>query len=177
MTARDVLIQGIGVVGILAGVVSFQCNRHSRALLFKTMDEFCFGLQYLLLGGWSGMILNFLGCFRNLLFTRLGKREDLRALGRARIGFGILFGGLGLAFWEGPISILIVFAKVLSTLAYGTTNMKHMRLMIFLTCICWLSYNVWIGSLAGALSDLFTLGSVVVGMVRYDVKRKAEKDL
>ena len=84
----------------------------------------------------------------------------------------VLFAALGLLSWEGYISILIIFAKVLSTLAYGTTNMKRMRMMISVTCLCWICYNFYVGSIAGVISDSCNLVSVVIGMIRYDILKK-----
>ena len=93
----------------------------------------------------------------------------------ARIGLGVLFAVLGFLSWEGYISILIIFAKVLSTFAYGTTNMKKMRRMISITCICWICYNFYVGSIAGVISDACNLGSVIIGMIRYDILKQEEK--
>ena len=173
--AYELFIQMIGVIGIIAGLSAFQCNKHSHALALKMTEEGAFGIQYLLLGGYTGAVLNLVGIFRNLIFTYLGRRDRQKALGYARIMLGALFAVLGLLSWEGPISILIIFAKVLSTLAYGTTNMKHMRRMISVTCVCWICYNVYIGSVAGVISDSCNFISVVIGMIRYDLLKQEEK--
>lgn len=171
----EIFVQLIGVIGIIAGLSAFQCNKHSHALALKMTEEGAFGLQYLLLGGYTGAVLNLVGIFRNLIFTYLGKRDKQKELKYARIILGGLFAVLGLLSWEGRISILIIFAKVLSTFAYGTTNMRKMRLMISVTCICWICYNFYIGSIAGVISDSCNFASVIIGMIRYDILKKEEK--
>ena len=171
----EVFVQFIGIVGIIAGLSAFQCNKHSHALALKMTEEGSFGIQYLLLGGYTGAVLNLVGIFRNLIFTYLGKRDKQKELKYARIILGFLFAVLGLLSWEGYISILIIFAKVLSTLAYGTTNMKKMRMMISVTCVCWICYNIYIGSIAGVISDSCNLVSVIIGIIRYDIMKKEEK--
>ena len=172
MSWYEAFVQLIGIVGIIAGLSAFQFNKHSHALLLKMTEEGAFGIQYLLLGGYTGAVLNLVGIFRNLIFTYFGKRDKQKELKYARIMLSVLFAALGLLSWEGYISILIIFAKVLSTLAYGTTNMKRMRMMISVTCLCWICYNFYVGSIAGVISDSCNLVSVVIGMIRYDILKK-----
>lgn len=170
----DIGIQLIGLLGAVAGALALQCNKHSRTLLLKMTEEGLFGIQYLLLGGITGFALNMVGILRNLIFTYLGKKNDQKALKYARWILAVVFAGIGFWRWEGAISILIIFAKVLSTCAYGTTNMKKMRIMLSVTSICWICYNAYIGSIAGVLSDSLNLGSCFIGMIRYDILKKEE---
>lgn len=173
----EVFVQLIGVIGIIAGLSAFQCNKHSHALALKMTEEGAFGIQYFLLGGYTGAVLNLVGIFRNLIFAYLGNRDKQKELKYARMILGALFAVLGLLSWEGYISILIIFAKVLSTLAYGTTNMKKMRIMLSVTCVCWICYNYYIGSVAGVISDGCNFVSVIIGIIRYDIMKKEEKAL
>ena len=101
-------------------------------------------------------------------------KDKQKELQISRRILAVVFAVIGLCAWEGYISILIIFAKVLSTLAYGTTNMKKMRLMISVTCCCWICYNYYVGSIAGVISDACNLTSVVIGMIRYDILKKEE---
>ena len=64
---------------------------------------------------------------------------------------------------------------MLSTIAYGTTNMKKMRILLSITSVCWICYNFYVGSIAGVFSDSCNLVSVIIGMIRYDVLKKEEK--
>ncbi len=171
---NEIIIQVIGIIGIIAGLSAFQCNKHSHALALKMTEEGMFGLQYFLLGGYTGFVLNLVGIFRNLIFTYFGLKDKQKELQISRRILAVVFAVIGLCAWEGYISILIIFAKVLSTLAYGTTNMKKMRLMISVTCCCWICYNYYVGSIAGVISDACNLTSVVIGMIRYDILKKEE---
>lgn len=92
----EIIVQLIGIVGIIAGLSALQCNKHSHALMLKMAKEASFGVQYLLLGGYTGAVLNTIGIFRNLIFTYPGKRDMQKELKYARIILGILFAVLGL---------------------------------------------------------------------------------
>lgn len=85
-----------------------------------------------------------------------------------------LFSGLFLLFsiftWAGLKSILIAIAKVLSTFAYGSKNTAFVRVMILLTSTSWFVYNLIVRSYAGCVCELFTICSIIVGILRFDLK-------
>ena len=89
ITAFDVLIEAIGILGIIASIISFQCKKHSRLLLFRSANESLFALQYGLLGAYTGMAMNVIGVVRNIVFTELVKRK--KSTVPARIAFGAVF--------------------------------------------------------------------------------------
>lgn len=50
MKLYDIIVRGIGILGILAVVLAFQCRKHSHILIFRAANEFLFAVQYLLFG-------------------------------------------------------------------------------------------------------------------------------
>lgn len=163
----DIFIQAIGVVGILASICSFQCKSHKGILFFRTLNEFFFGIQYFLLGAYTGMAMNIVGCVRNTIFAHQIERGKKTTVSSAV--FCILFFASGLWFWQGAKSLLIIIAKVLSTVAYGNKNTTVVRSLIFVTATSWLIYNICVFSVAGAVNEAFTLVSLCVGLVRFDI--------
>ena len=172
----EILINALGLIGIIAGILALQCNKHIQVLAFKMAEEGIFGVQYILLGGITGGLLNIVGVLRNLLFAYLGKKDNQKMLKISRIGFAILLAGIGFLSWDGYISLLVIFAKVLSTIAYGTTNVKKMRLMLCVTITCWICYGIYIGSVTSILNDSANLLSVLVAIFRYDILPSIRKN-
>lgn len=170
----EMLIQLIGCFGILASMISFQCKKHNSILLFRTLNEAIFALQYILLGAYTGAAMNLVGCVRNTVFTsQVRKNKKTTA---STVLFCALFIASGIMMWQGPKSILIIVAKALSTVAYGNKNPTVVRAITFLTCSSWLVYNCCVGSVAGVFCEAFTLVSIVVGIIRLDLlpRRKVE---
>ena len=163
----NIVIQIIGFFGILASVISFQCKKHNSILFFRTMNEFIFAIQYLLLGAYTGMAMNLIGCVRNVIFTKQVSENKKTVV--STVVFAILFFVLGLFTWQGKKSILIIIAKILSTFAYSNKNTTVVRSVLFITCTSWLVYNYCVLSIAGVLCEAFTLVSLLVGMIRLDV--------
>lgn len=163
----DLFVQLIGFIGILAGVFSFQCKKHGSILFFRTLNEALFALQYFFLGAYTGMVVNLIGCVRNVIFTKLvakGKKTTAWI-----VLFSIMFIIFGISTWQGPLSILVIFAKTLSTVAYGNKNPSVVRGITFVTSTSWIIHNACVSSVAGILSDSFTMVSVIVGVIRFDL--------
>lgn len=165
-----IVIQSVGVLGIAAGVAAFQCSEHKRLILFRTANELLFAIQYLLLGAYTGAAMNLVGCVRNVIFGKMVERGKSTISGR--ILFSLLFVVFSIFTWAGMKSILIGIAKVVSTFAYGSSKTSVVRIMIFCTSLAWLVYNFLVGSYAGCLCELFTLISIIVGIVRIDISKR-----
>lgn len=163
----EILIQAIGFFGIAASIISFQCKKHNSILFFRTMNEFLFAIQYFMLGAYTGMAMNIVGCIRNCIFSK--QVEKNKSTTTSIIIFGALFFIFGVVTWQGAKSILIIIAKILSTMAYGNKNTTFVRGTILITSTSWLIYNASIWSVAGVLCEAFTLLSIIVGIIRLDI--------
>ncbi len=171
----EILINFFGIAGILAGFCALQCNKHLQVVCLKMAEEGIFGVQYILLGGITGGILNLVGIFRNLLFAYFGEKNNQKMLKFTRIGFAVLLAAIGFITWDGYISLLVIFAKVLSTIAYGTTNVTKMRLILCISSTCWICYGIYVGSVTSTLNDSVNLLSVLISIFRYDLLPKFKK--
>lgn len=163
----EIVIQLIGALGIIASIISFQCKKHNSILFFRTLNESLFAIQYFLLGAFTGMAMNLVGCVRNVIFTKQVSNSKKTTV--STIVFSVLFLIFGLFTWQGVKSILIIIAKVLSTLAYGNKNTTIVRAIIFITSSSWLVYNYFVSSYAGMLCEIFTLVSLIIGIIRLDI--------
>lgn len=163
----NIIIQLIGGLGIIASIISFQCKKHNSILFFRTLTEAIFALQYFLLGAYTGMAMNFVGCIRNITFTKQVMHNKKTTI--TTIIFGLLFLLFGIYTWQGKKSILIIIAKVLSTIAYGNKNTTIVRAILLITSSSWLIYDYCVFSIAGMLCEAFALISLIIGIIRLDV--------
>lgn len=167
------LIQGIGVVASVFVFIAFICKDHKNIMLYKTIDEFLFGIQYLCLGAYTGTAVNWIGCIRNLIFRKnVQKGKSNKPV---IIVFSVLFSVIGILTWEGYQSVLVIFAKVLSTVAYGNRNTTILRLLVLFTAVSWLIYDSFAFSLAGIAADVLTAVSALIGLARYTLLPKLRK--
>lgn len=162
-----VFINILGIIGLLASIAGFQTKKHKWLMVFRTTNEMAFGIQYILLGAYTGAAMNFLGSARNVLFARMVKKN--KSTVPARAVFSVLFCAFAYLTRDGLKSALIAAAKVLSTVAYGSSNLFFARIMILFTSLIWLAYNWCIHSYAGALNEALTIVSIIIGVIRIDI--------
>jgi len=168
-----ILVQGIGFLGIACSVLAFQYKQYRQLVGLRAATELFFGIQYLLLGAYSGAAVDFLGCFRNWVFLDCDKKS--KSLRPWRIFFSVIFVGVSLLTWAGPKSLLSAVAKVASTIAYGSSSPRLIRFITLCSSSCWLIYNSLVFSIAGVLGEVLTLTSVLIGIIRFDILNKAER--
>lgn len=185
----DIFIQVLGFLGILLAIISVQFNSHKSIVLCKTLAEVPYLIQYVFLGAWVGMIMGIIGIIRNLIFRKLVSlnkntkpyiiffcfitlvaglitialswKETIQIMGRytplfsLQIIFAIIF------------SSLSIFAKIISTIAYGIKEPKTIRTLNMPSSISWLIYNLVFFSIAGVIHEIMTITSIIVATIRY----------
>ena len=174
MTQAQIAAQVIGFIGTIIVVIGMQQKKYKNIVICKIGNEFLSSIHYLLLGGYTGMVINFASCITNgVYYRRISKGKSTLIF---QIIFGTMFVALGLLSWHGPISLFVVAAKLLSSIALGINNPRTIRILNLISNPCWLAYNIYMGSIAGIITDLLVITSVVIAMIRLDILgRKTEK--
>lgn len=170
MSRIEIITQIIGFLAFLLAVLTFQSNKHKNITLIKCASDALFVVQFIMLGAYTGAMMNAIGCVRNIAYAKLVERKkDVKI---AVIIFSIIVIVSGVVTWNGPISLLAILGKLLSTLSYAFKNPKNVRRMTIPVCIVWGIYDLICGSWAGVLTEVFTLASIAVAYFRFDTKKE-----
>ncbi len=188
-----ILAQVLGVIAIASNIFAMQFNKHGLIMLFKLIGSFLFCLQYLLLGAYVGMIMDFIGTIRNVIFAYLVKKE--KSTTPYIIFFAILTIAIGIftvvTTWSATIvtvsrwsksiqiatllavliSILSIFAKLISTIAYGFKSAHTIRMLNLPSCSCWIIYNLVCFSFTGVINEILTISSIIIAEIRFKEKK------
>lgn len=166
---NPLFIQGFGFIGTLLVAIGMQQKQYDRIVACKIANEVIAGTQYLLMGGYTGMAVNYAACFSNAVYWwRIRKGKSTLPF---QILFGIMFVVIGLLSWHSWISIFVVFAKLISSVALGINNPKVIRFLNLISTPCWLMYNIFMFNIAGMCSDLLMLSSLIIAVIRLDLKK------
>ncbi len=171
----EIFVQALGFIGIGLNIWAIQYNKHWQVILLKTLGSLMFVIQYVLLGAYTGAAMDIIGIIRNVTFIFLVKKGKSTTVGI--IIFSIITVALGVFSWEGYISILAIFAKTITTVAYGIKNARIIRMFNLPSSACWLVYNLISFSLAGVLNEVFVLCSIAVAEIRLALKNKKNKKI
>ena len=79
---------------------------------------------------------------------------------------------VGIFTYQNWISLLMMAAMALNTVSFSFTKPRLVRTTILISSPLLLVYNILTGSIGGVINELFTEISSVVGIIRYDIKKK-----
>ena len=167
---HPLLAQIIGFMGTAMVIWGMQQKSYNRVVLGKVSNEFFGGVHYLFLGGYTGMVVNLAGCVTNTVYWHRNRHN--KSVLPFQIAFGILFVVLGCLSWHGFISIFVILAKLISSIALGIKNTRVIRILNLLSNPCWLIYNIYMGSLAGIITDALVIATLIAAVVRIDILKK-----
>ena len=172
------LIQGISILGMACHISSFQIKKNSLLFFAQLLGSTLYLVHYILLGAATGAILNLIGVIRGIIFLqgeKLRKPWVLAALWIMTIvAVWVTWNGslsfdtnLNMEFWY---NIFPLIAMLASSTAMHCNNGKVIRFaQLFLASPGWLAYNIIVGSLGGALCEIFIITSTVVSFIRYGI--------
>ena len=79
---------------------------------------------------------------------------------------------IGLLVWQDWLSWVPVVGVLLETNALWMSREKHIRWFSLAALPFWLFYNLRCGAYSSALGNILVIGSIVMAIIRYDVKEK-----
>ena len=132
-----------------------------------------------MIGATVGGILNLIAAFRAIIFAN---REKFKAdhlfwlilFISLYVGSYILvFTAFGKAFTltAAIIELLPVIAMTATTFGFRSSSAKIIRRFSLISSPSWLVYNIVNVSVGAIICEVFSLFSIVIGMLRYDIKK------
>ena len=161
----EILGQIFGWLTALLTFVSFQCKEHKKLVVVNTLATASLGISYLLLGAWSGMLMNVIAILRNFAIYKRNCKFFSYAFWP--YFFAILMGILGALSWQGPMSLLVIMALIMGTLFLYSPNVQNLRKITILTATMVIIYNVYYQVWGGVINELIAMVSAVIGIYRY----------
>ena len=180
----EIVAQIFGIIGMIFNLLVFQQKTHRGVTLCQFFAAAAFCANYLMLGAFVGGILNFVGALRAAVFYFKDKT-------RANSIFWLIFFILAFAssypltffaFGTKPtvgnliIELLPVVAMVIITISLRLGSAKAVRFMGLFSSPMWLTYNFFSGSIGAVASEILNLISMVVGIIRFDIKREKKNE-
>ena len=164
-------VQAIGFIALALQVLSMQAKSYKTMICMTVTSECLFGLQLIFLGAFTGAATNLMAGVTNTIYyfcNKSGKKTTV-----LQFCFSVLFIAVGILTWAGPISLLVIMAKVISTVAHGINKPKFIRVSRLISMPMWVIYDGIAGSIGGVINDLLVIASSLIGLFRYDRKKTA----
>ncbi|MBQ7761348.1 MAG: YgjV family protein [Clostridia bacterium] len=178
----EIVAQLLGIVGMICNILVFQQKTHKRVLVWQFFAAISFSLNYFLLGAVVGGMLNLVGALRSVVFffKEKTKANSIAWLIFFILAFAVSYPLTFLVFGTEAIArnfiieLLPVLAMIIATISLRLGSAKAVRLLGLFSSPMWLVYNCFSGSFGAIASEILNLISIIVGIVRFDIKRKKD---
>ena len=166
------IVQSVGVFGLLCSLLSFQMKRRKWIMAFQMTASLSFAAQFFMLGAVTAGCVDMLSFLRTMIFSQNSKKWASSPIWL--YVFLVIMVITGAATWKSCWDLLPIAGSLLSTIALWMKSEKKIRLISLTVGPCWLLYNLVIGAWAGALNEVLAMTSIVIGLIRNDI-RKTDK--
>lgn len=176
MEIQIVIGQILAFIAPIITFVSYQVNSKKKLLILQTGATLATCISYFLLGASSGFALNIVCIIRNIAFYFQDSKSKLNMI--SAIILAAAMGGLGFLSWEGPISLLVIFALAANTIFMSFGDAQLLRKSVICTSSMILIYNFCIPNptIGGIINESVAIVASIIGIIVF-VKMKKEKRL
>ena len=133
-----------------------------------TLADAMYVLQYILLGAYTGMAMDFLGLISSFL---AGKKNKPFMQKHYKVVITVLDFSMvvvGLLLYQNFFSLFAIVAVIVETSALWCTNEKIIRRLTLVGCPLWLTYNLAFSAFGSALGNIINFVSLIIAIYRYE---------
>ncbi len=157
--------QLFGLGAIIFLFAGYQQNIRIKFLMCKLSADVCWAGHYLLLSAYAGMIPNFVGIFREIIFISSEKHRWANNP-LWLIVFLCINLILGAFNYNSLIDVFPIIASVFITISMWIKKLNITKILLSVACTLFLLYNYSIGSLIGVINETISIISIIIFFVR-----------
>ena len=176
------IAQGIGIVAMAMNIFSYQMKSKKGIIAMQFFGTMLFSVSFFMLGAFTGGFLNFIGMLRSAVFLngeKLNAKHPLWfvAFEAAYVtSYVLTFAVFGVE--PTAVNFVLEFLPLVgmtaTTISFRMSEGRHIRALGLVSSPSWLVYNIFNRALGGSICEIVSLVSIVVGILRYDLKRKVK---
>jgi hypothetical protein len=151
-------------------LLSYQQKKRSNIILFNIISRCLYILQYLLLGAFSGAVLDILGALSSVIagrkhtgFVKKHTKAILITITALIVASGLTIAVINKSF----LDLFSLTGVLLHTSAFWINSEKTIRRVSLLGSPFWFIYNFLSRAYGSSIGDILTMCSIVIAMIRY----------
>lgn len=168
-------IQSIGVVALIFSILAWNARTRKNILYLQGVNVGLFIFQYILLGAYTGAVVQCITLSRNLVFAKKGEKKWAD-----NPLWPFIFMALAIItlviFWQGWVSIFPVIGVIIGTYGMSKDQPKTMRRYILSTALVWIPYDLLVHSYSGFVNDIISYVALIIGMYRHDREKTIKQN-
>ena len=167
----NTIAQIFGIIGMLSTMISFQIKSTKKLFLMQSFSGICFALNYILLGAYTGCVINILNIGRCLIMSGGKKMRRYPILITIILSYCIAT----LLTYTNIFSILALIAQIIGTISMWSDDWKKIRIaQLFAVSPMWLAHNIFVFSIGGIVSEIINMISTSVSLFRFAKQESRE---
>lgn len=160
----DILAQIVGILGTCAAFISFQLKENKKFFILQSTSGALFALNFLMLGAYTGSLLNLINIYRGAVMAGGKKTRKLFFL----VSIQLLYIVATVFTYTNIFSLIALAAQLIGTFAMWSQNGKTIRILqLFAVSPMWLIHNIFVFSIGGIICEVFNIGSIIVSLIRF----------
>ncbi len=188
MELLPIIANVVGIVAVALFLLSYLQKSRARIIGLNVTSRCLYILQYILLGAFSGAVLDVAGAASSVLAQKknasfikrhvklfvLGIDLIIVLLGLLTVLLGARASGTELLSAQSALGLLPIAGVLLHTSAFWMDDEKKIRRVSLLGSPFWFAYNLLSGAFGSSVGDLLSMVSILIAMLRYDRKPPTE---
>ena len=155
--------QTIGVLAIIvSALIYIQPNRY-RMVFLKLVTDFLWVAHHILIFSYPAAATTGIAILREFILLPKGKNNHNKAV---LVVFSALFAATAVFTWKDSFSVLPAIASVLSTVAFGSSKIRLIRIFAFMSSVCMFVYGLHYFSIPTIINEILVEGSIIFSLVQ-----------
>ena len=170
------LAQIVGFFAVIVFLLSYQQKRRNGIILLNVISRAMYILQYILLGAFSGAILDIMGALSSAVaankhtdFIKKHIKTVVISINSLMIITGVTIAIINKSW----LDLFSLTGVLLHTSAFWINDERIIRRVSLLGAPFWFIYNFFSYAYGSALGDLLTIFSILIAMYRH---RQVDKE-
>ncbi len=181
METIEIIAQIISIAAMVVYFLSYQQKKQRTAIFFQLIATTLFSLSFFMLGAMMGFVLNVISAVRAVLFMykKQLKTDNIFWF----VGFMITYAacyvmsftvfGTEFTLINALLELCPVIGMVATTFGFRAKSAKAVRISGLVNEPAWMVYNIAAFSIGAIASNVFSIASIVIGLIRLDKKGKS----
>lgn len=174
-----IFAQALGLGAMACNVISLQQKKKKNLLLFQLLVSGLFMVSFFLLGAYAAFLQNVVATARNVVFSREKFTEKQSKIwtwvfvGLFLLAYALTFVLFGEEFnaKNAIINALPTIAMCIMSVAFGLKSVFKIRVLAIINAVLWLIYSIIFVSVGDIISEIMSIVSSTIGIIRIDLKK------
>ncbi len=177
MTIEWIINQVFATIGLLFVILAFQQKEAKRIILFYTLATLFVLIGMCVYGNISSIILCAVGLLRNLVTLYYAYKPDTKRIVKLIASFIliVILITFNIIFWDNYLNILSIMTGTIAVITFMQRNASTIRKFSVIFELLLITYFALLLSPINVITEILGLTSVIVGIIRLDIKKKGNK--